>query len=196
MFGAVNAAVVRPRPSLPWQVAQPPPIMPPPAALPLRGMTAPLASRPVWKMTSPRETEDPVAAGAAVVPPLCREAPTMSTPATASSATTRATPAITRLPLRPPAMSEIVQLLEILVPVDLPGCIPALEDVLGRLRPARGCRRDCRRGRRAAGPAQGAKEEDDCQKHGNGGDKEGASITQPPPEPQLPLPSHIMLETP
>src|SRR5665647_3349755 len=29
MFGAVNAAVVRPRPSLPWQVAQPPPIMPP-----------------------------------------------------------------------------------------------------------------------------------------------------------------------
>src|SRR5665647_3864588 len=76
MFGAVNAAVVRPRPSLPWQVAQPPPIMPPmppppilppPAALPLRGMPAPLASRPVWKMTSPRETDDAPAAGASSV---------------------------------------------------------------------------------------------------------------------------------
>ena len=69
MFGAVNVGVLRPRPSLPWQLAQvtcimpppvPAPIIPAPVEVALRGMTAPLTSRPVSKITSPRETAEPV----------------------------------------------------------------------------------------------------------------------------------------
>src|SRR5665647_611287 len=152
MSGAVNIIVARPRPSLPWQLAQltrimpPPPIMPPPVVLPLRGMSAPLASWPVWKMISPRETEEPVPEGPTAVPPLFREFPTMSTPVAASTATASATPTIQRLRRGEDATGlEVAELLQVLLALDLAGGVAPLEDVLGRLGGVHWRRRNARR---------------------------------------------------
>src|SRR5665647_864770 len=146
MPGAVNIIVARPRPSLPWQLAQATRIMPPPVVLPLRGMSAPLASWPVWKMISPRETEEPVPEGPTAVPPLFREFPTMSTPVAASTATASATPTIQRLRRGEDATGlEVAELLQVLLALDLAGGVAPLEDVLGRLGGVHWRRRNARR---------------------------------------------------